>query len=347
MGMGMEFLIAGILATVAGTAGMINSLIEDDKAEKQINDEIDYLDELYSLEEKSLKDSKKNALDTKELSEKKATTERDNDLAYTETTFQNDKEAAYRQADKLDIQAKQLNEAADLADVGQDIAERSLAVNFNSAIDNLYLSQTQDAMSWNAQGSENLRQTGAGYAGLAASGIRAGSSLSDAVLMQSAENGAQLQFSQDAKRRSDSNNLAGVLNGLAGGMFDVRQNRIAADTQRFDAGLLQNDAAYTRNSFLEGGGKWNLYQQKISGINDTYNINLEIAQNTYNNRINELTNNWNTYEKTYKYKKNALEDELGYHTGINKAWHAGAALLSAGGTGFSTGYNLGKNIFNS
>lgn len=343
----MEFLIAGIIATVAGTAGMINSLIEDKKAEDEINDQLKYLEDLYDLDETTLKDNKTAALNTKELSEKKATTERDDNLAVAEAIFQNDKDEAYRQADALDIKAKQLNEEADLADVGQDIAERGLANNINAAIDNLYLSQAQDTISWNAQGSDILRQTGAGYAGLAASGIRAGSSLSDAVLMQSAENGAQLQFSQDAKRRSDSNNLAGVLNGLAGGMFDIRQNRIGADTKRFNAGLLQSDAAYTRNSYLEGGGQWNLYNQKITGINNSYNLSMEIAQNTYNNRIKELDNNWNSYEKTYKYKKNAFEDELGYHTGGNKAWHAAAALLSAGGTGFNSGYNLGKNIFNS
>ena len=161
--------------------------------------------------------------------------------------------AAKETAEKNAERAKQ---NADLTDLGQDIAEKSLSNDFNSAIDQLYLSQASDTVSWNNAAMQAASSTGANYANLAASGVRAGGSLSNAILMESATNSAQLQFSQDTKRRQDNNNLASVLNNLAGGKYSIYGNRLNADITRGQA----NDLI---NSYGVGGSNYNLYQDQL------------------------------------------------------------------------------------
>ena len=178
--------------------------------------------------------------------------------------------AAKEQADRNATRAEQ---QADLTDQSLNVSEKSLSNDFNTAIDNLYLNQEADAYSWNNQIMQMGRSEGASYAGLAGTGVRAGSSLSDAVKLESAVNENQLQFSQDAKRRSDNNNLAGVLNNIAGNRFNIQQNRMAADVQR-------EDAAYLRNSYLEGGHNYNLYQNQLAALKETSDYNMTRAQYT-------------------------------------------------------------------
>jgi hypothetical protein len=168
----------------------------------------------------------------------------------------------------------------------------------------MYLGQEADAYNWNAQERQAGSQEGAAYANLAASGVRAGSSLSDAVEMESATNAAQLQFSQDAKRRSDNNNLASVLNSLASNRFGIQQNRIGADIAR-------DNASWLRNSFAEGGHNYNLYQNQLKAL--------------------KTTTDYETTEANYQIEQ---------HSGSNAFWNAAIGGISGGVKGFQTGYNL-------
>ena len=211
-------------------------------------------------------------------------------------------EAAKEQANR---NAKQQELQADLTDKSLDISEQALSNDFNAAIDQLYLSEQSDAMDWNNAAMQAESQTGASYANLASSGVRAGSSLSDAVLMESATNEAQLQFSQDAKRRSDDNNLGAVLNSLAGNKFNIQSNRIGADVMR-------DDAAYLRASYEEGGRNYNLYQNQLEQL-----------------------------KKTMKYQTTELDYEYAKHSDWNAFMNSQISMLSLGSKGFSTGYNFG------
>lgn len=211
---------------------------------------------------------------------------------------------AQRQANK---NADEADKQADLTDLGQDIAERTLSNDINSAIDNLYLSQTNDAWEWNSAAMSAGANTGNALAQVAASGVRAGSSLNDAILMESATNEAQLQFAQDAKRRSDNNNLASVLNGLAGQKFNIMGNRIGADVTRQNAQDL-------RNSYLEGGYNYNIYQNQMEQM--------------------RLTNNYNLDQLNKEIKKNSPNS-------IDFWLNAGTSILTGASNGFQTGYNVG------
>ncbi len=178
--------------------------------------------------------------------------------------------AAKEQADRNATRSEQ---QADLTDQSLNVSEKGISNDINAAIDNLYLNQEADTYSWNNELMQQSRSEGASYAGLAGTGVRAGSSLSDAVQLESAVNESQLQFSQDAKRRSDNNNLANVLNNLTGNRFNIQQNRMAADIQR-------EDAAYLRNSYLEGGHNYNLYQNQLKALKETSDYNMTRAQYT-------------------------------------------------------------------
>lgn len=257
-----------IIAGVMGLAGLADSLYEDDKAKKQAQKEKAYIEEMYALEK-----------------------------AEAEEKFKQAKEEANRSADRADLQA-------DMTDKSMDINEQGLSNDINSAIDNMYLGQQSDTMEWNSAAMNMGASEGNALAGLAASGVRAGSSLNDAVLMESAANEAQLQFAQDAKRRSDNNNLESVLNGIAGQRYGIYQNRVGADQTR-------EDAAYLRNSFNEGGYNWNLYQNQLQQM--------------------EKQKDMNVWQK---------QQEIKYHTGWNAAANAGIAFFTGGAKGYQTGYDL-------
>lgn len=222
-------------------------------------------------------------------------------------SFAQAQEEANRNATKAEAEA-------DLVDMGADISERSLSNDFNATIDNLYLGQASDAWNWNSAAMQAGSSTGASYAALGASGVRAGSSLSDAVLMESSLNSAQLQFSQDAKRRQDNNNLGSVLNQLAGNKLGIYQNRYGADVNR-------DDALYLRNSYLQGGHNYNLYQNQLDLLEENYyhdkkqisNAKSSIEDNRFirtltgmfnggNQALSTSYNLMNTYNEVKSYK---------------------------------------------
>ena len=268
----MEFLVAGITALLGGIANGIDTVIGINKAHDDAQDQLDFIDDMYDLQ--------------------KGKAEKD----YAE---------AKRQAEK---NAKLANQQADLTDLGQDIAERSVSNDFNTAIDNLYLSGAQDAWQWNNAAMQAGSSEGAALAGLAGSGVRAGSSLSDAVLMESATNEAQLQFAQDAKRRSDNNNLVSVLNGLAGTQYNIMGERIGADVTR-------QDALDFVNSYLEGG----------------YNYNI------YDNQKQQMETAW-------KYNRGQVKKQIKENSW--DSWEAWAKLGTGILTGASSGYQTGANLYN-
>lgn len=280
-------LIVGIVvAAAAATSGLIGSIQADTEAYQKAQAQQNYLDEMYLLK-----------------------TEK------AEEEFNQAKEEAEKNAEY----AKQ---NADLADLGSDIAEQGTSNDINTAIDNMYLSQANDAMQWNAAARQAGSAEGGSYAQLASSGVRAGSSLSDAVEMESATNAAQLQFSQDATRRSNDNNLASVLNGIANTRYNIMSNRVGADTTRQQANdLIASYAAGTLdengNVINKGGSQWNLYRNNLAQL-----------------------------KKDRDYDWSQLEYEKGQHSGWNAFWNGFVAFNSQGAKGFSTGYNIGDKWSN-
>lgn len=310
----MPLWIAGIGALLAGTGGMVDTIIENKRKKKDAEDQLEQLKALYGLETKEAE------LDYKKAKEE---AERNADEAYLKAE-QQDKQAA-----QTEKQAAQEDLQADLKDAEQNVTERIVSGDFNTAIDNLYLSQKSDAYSWNDALAQMGSSEGSAYASLAGSGIRAGSSLSDAVLLDKASNSAQLQFSQEAKRASDNNNLYSVLNNLAGSRLNIMSNRYGADFMRENAGFMRENAGmmrenadwmrseadYLRNSYLEGGSNWNIYKKNLDIMGQNYKYNTDVL-----NKQITRSSDWN-------------------------AWlSAAGAFLTLGARGFSTTYDIGSTI---
>lgn len=261
-----------VVGIIKGSVDAAASHIEDDNEYNRLSKEKTRIEEEYKLQKKQAEDDFKAAKDEAERNAKKGEAE------------------------------------ADLTDLGADITETAVSNDFNAAIDDLYLSQASDTWNWNSAAMQAGSSAGASYAALAGSGVRAGGSLSDAILMESSLNSAQLQFSQDAKRRSDNNNLGSVLNQLAGNRFGIYQNRYGADVTR-------DDANWLRNSYLEGGNNYNLYQ-------DT----LDIMHKKYENEWDRLD----------KYQDDIEE---------NRHMKAFAAFFGGASQGASVGYKAGNAFY--
>ncbi len=230
------------------------------------------------------------------------------DAIYLENVKQADEDFA-KAKDEAERNAEQADAQADLTDQSLDITETAVSNDINTAIDNLYLSQAGNTIGWNNALMQAGKSEGAAYASLAGSGVRAGSSLADAVLMESAVNESQLQFSQNAQRRSDNNNLGAVLNNLAGNQFNTYQNRVGADVQR-------DNANYLRNSYLEGGHNYNLYTLQKDEMEKTWQHNHDTLQ---------------------KQKEKWWKDG---HMSWDAFWTGATNMLSLGAKGASTGYSL-------
>ncbi|MBO7735084.1 MAG: hypothetical protein J6S67_21150 [Methanobrevibacter sp.] len=264
----MMWWLVGIGAAIGGLSGLFGGLSDTKRAKEDAQAQKDHIDELYNLQKEQ-----------------------------AEEDWNNAQETANKNADRM-------NDKADLTDLAQNITETAVSNDFNTAIDNLYLSQASDTWSWNQAAMQMKGNEGAAYSNLAASGVRSGSSLSDAVLMDSSTNAAQLQFSQDSKRQSDNNNLESVLNSLAGNKIGITENRIGADWTRSDATDLVN-------SFAEGGYNWNVYQ----------------------NQLKQMDSN-------YKYNMDQLDTEIKRNSGWNRFFKVAGSTLALGVKGAQTGYNL-------
>ena len=273
----MDPLVVGlIVAGVGGLFGGIGSLWSSKENREAAEAQKKYLEEQYRLQ--------------KEAAEKE---------------FEEAKRQANRSAEKANLQA-------DLSDKAQDITEKTLSNDINTAIDNLYLSGASDTYEWNQQAMASGASEGASYAQLASTGVRAGSSLSEAVEMQAATNSELLQFSQDSKRRSDNNNLGSILNQLAGNEFNIAQNRIAADETR-------KDALDLVNSYLEGGYNYNIYKNQMDQLENTRTYNLD-------NLDKEIKKNrWDSPDYWLRF---------------------GTSLLTTGASGFQTGTSFAKTFNN-
>lgn len=236
-----------------------------------------------------------------------------------EAQYKEDKEQAQLEYDKAkeedEREAAQIEDQADLTDKSLNITETAVSNDINTAIDNLYLSQAENTLGWNNALMQAGSSEGASYASLAGSGVRAGSSLSDAVLMESTVNESQLQFSKDAQRRSDNNNLGSILNNLAGNQFNIYQNRVGADVQR-------DNATYLKNLYEEGGYNYNLYESQKREMASIYNYNLQQIRDEKNKHSNDTPDN-------------------------NKTWNVIGAFFGGGYKGYTAGYNLADSTYKS
>ncbi|MCQ2397954.1 MAG: hypothetical protein MJ052_01455 [Sphaerochaetaceae bacterium] len=126
----------------------------------------------------------------------------------------------------FDVNKKQALRNADNSDIQTTMQEGFVSEDFNNNLDALRLGQEADAFGWNAAAIQNESAEGDALSSMASSGVR-GSSMNDAVEMQSALNSQQLQLQEDTQRNGQSIQLASLLNNLANNTFNMQVSRLA------------------------------------------------------------------------------------------------------------------------
>lgn len=282
----MGSLIAGIIsAAVGGIIGMINSITDSNN---QIND-----------------------ITTQQLQMQAEYANKDKLL---DLEFEKAKEEAERNAAKAEQKAESEEQDANLQDTTLDVSERALSDKYNNQLDAIQVQQESNLFNWNTALMQAGASEGASLANAAASGVRAGSTMSQAIDMQSAVNSAALQQQQDQARTGININLNSLFNNLNQNQLGIMQGRIGADNLRNDAANLRSDAAYLRESYSEGGNNYEIYKQNKSGMF------LNYANNFNNLQVN----------------KNRISGSA--------AWNAISSLISGGTSGFETGSKVATSI---
>ena len=156
------------------------------------------------------------------------------------------------------------NKNADRSDAQSTMNESLTSTDVNNSLDNLQLEQIAEGFSYNQQAQQIASNTGNELSNIAASGIRAGGSISDAVKLEQAQNNAQLQLTEDMQRQNNDLQLSNVLAGLNNNIFGIQADR--------------TDARDLRDSFSEGGYQWKKYQLAYENTEAGYNQAIKKAK---------------------------------------------------------------------
>lgn len=226
----------------------------------------------------------------------------------TEKEYEQQKELLrlkYKQeVEQAERQANQQEQAAALSDNMLNYNEKAVSNQTNAAIEQLGQQQLEDTNNWNLYAMQSESQQGQSLAEEAASGIRSGSSLSDAVEMQSAVNANQLQLQQDSTRMQEKNALNSILNSNMNSMYQIGAER----QQNIN---LRDNAAYLRESYSKGGNMWNIYQKQQESLLTEKNNKIDL-----------------------------LKERRKQVSGWNSFWKGFTNFASGGAAGFNYGYNI-------
>lgn len=185
--------------------------------------------------------------------------DRDRQLELMDLDFEHNKEEA--------------NKNADASDRRSDFNEGYIAENANSQFDMLAASQEQEGLEFNMEAMQAGSQRGSGLAQLAASGTR-GSSVADAIDLESAVNAAQLQAKEDYSRASTDYNINNILRSFNNDVFTLQENR--------------TNAMDLRNSFKDGGFNQRKYALNRKGLEKQYNRQIDDLKDSWSNTLSEF-----------------------------------------------------------
>lgn len=108
----------------------------------------------------------------------------------------------------------QKKDAVDLLNLKWDTTLDDVSAEFNDQIDGLQAQTANDAFQWNLEAIAAGQQEGEALNNLAGSGVRAGSSIAQAVDLQAGLNAAQLQNEEDTKRKQIDLGIGQLLRGV-------------------------------------------------------------------------------------------------------------------------------------
>lgn len=145
-----------------------------------------------------------------------------------------------------------------------NLQEGYIGEDINESIEGLTLSQLGEGLSYNMAAQEIGKSKGDALTNAAASGTRAGGSMSKAIELEAAMNSQQLQANEDMKRQSDDLQLRNVLKNLQGNMLGLQENR--------------TDARDLLLSYLPGGYNSEKYKNAKQKTENAYDQSLKEAR---------------------------------------------------------------------
>lgn len=150
---------------------------------------------------------------------------------------------------EFEIAKKEANKNADESDRVTTVNERLADTSFNNSLESLQSQQELEGLQFNQAAQSIGQSTGNALSRQAASGIRAGGSLSEGIALEAAQNTAQLQAQEKATRQNDELNLSNMLAGLQNTVSGLQTSR----TQAQDL----------RESFESGGSAYESYKNSM------------------------------------------------------------------------------------
>lgn len=157
----------------------------------------------------------------------------------------------------------------------------------NSTIKALQAGAGNDLLNYNIASINNGQSKGNALAVTAASGIRSGSSLSDVIEMEAALNSQQLQQAEKQSYMNYDMTLDSLINGIQRQQFGIEQERLNNEFNYQQAALTRLEAGRLYNSYEAGGSQYNLYQQKLSNMENDKNRKKDELQYQYDRYMSE------------------------------------------------------------
>jgi len=172
--------------------------------------------------------------------------------------------------DEYNFAKQEALDSAEQSDKAGDRSENLTSLMFNSAADQLQLKMESEGWQ-NQQSAISIgSQTSQSEAALASSGVAASSSASQAVQQNNAIMKSQLSQTIKQQEGEDSAALTQAYSGLVNNMASIGQARYNAE--------------YARDSYKAGGKNYELYQDQLKSMSDSYNQKL----NSYYDQAEQL-----------------------------------------------------------
>lgn len=267
------------------------------------------------------------------VAEMRARAERE--IEYAKQSFEMEKRDAFKKAGDIWKQGERIDAKSDLDETLTGRAFNLAIKRGNLAEDNA-LNQEQRAK----QNFENAQ--GAFKASLGVSGTRAGSSSSEGLLEQNAEN-----FNQDLslmQRQRQAEKEIGIMSAWAG----LKQGMLGIDEQRDTANMAFRDSSQLRADYSAGGRVVNLFNKRIE--NRRADLEGEVNLINLGGEIQQAAMQRQYDRAQYSFFDAAGDIFKGATSGFNAGSSVGNFIKNwgGGGGGFSVGFsntNMQRNPF--
>lgn len=337
-------------AVIGGTAKLIDNILTRDRLHDELADEKEALQTQY--------------LDAQAILEE----QHDQNIANAEAEYQNSKAAKELEMQQaiesatasyntnvkdanlnFESRKKEDYNKAKVSDDRETFNEWLYSTELNNQLNVLAKNQKMQVYDYNQASVSMGRNEGNALSSMASSGVRS-SSMAQAIDLDKTANATQLQLAQDQAR---SQNLAGYNSLLlqnAQRNFGIQQTRDANN--------------WLRNSYLEGGTNYNLYQNELQNLKNAYDLGISQINDKGNLYLSQLLSNKNRYveNETNMYRMQSTKNANIYEANMNKLQKAiddnnddlkwglknATAFISGGVAGWKTGdevYKTGQQYF--